>query len=183
MKKYYYILIIVIIKLTTVYSQNLSVTFSKTERECDLGEASVTIISGVQPVHYLWSNGAITSSVGQLEEGPYWVKITDSQNQDTTINFTIKKAICEPMAENYFTPNSDGYNDVWGISRLENFPNFDLFVYNRWGQQVHHQTNLYFPWDGRSLSLPLPDATYYYILYFSKTDKNKFIKGDVSIIR
>jgi hypothetical protein len=29
----------------------------------------------------------------------------------------------------------------------------------------------------------LPDATYYYILYFSQTDKNKFIKGAVSILR
>lgn len=172
-----------ILESTFVYSQNLSVTFIKTERECELGEASITIISGALPIHYLWSNGAITSNVSQLEEGGYSVKITDDQNNDTTLNFTIEKQICEPKPENYFTPNYDGFNDTWNINRLENFPEFDLFVYNRWGQQVHHQMNHYFPWDGRSLSLPLPDATYYYILYFSKTDKNKFIKGDVSIVR
>jgi gliding motility-associated-like protein len=183
MIKYSYILIILFAELTTVFSQNLSVNLTKTERVCELGEASVTIVTGAQPVHVLWSNGSIANKIEGLEEGDYSVKITDDQNSDTTIYFTIEKLICEPVAENHFTPNSDGYNDTWSISRLENFPEFDLFVYNRWGQQVHHQMNIYFPWDGKSLALPLPDATYYYILYFSKTDKNKFIKGDVSIIR
>jgi gliding motility-associated-like protein len=183
MIKYYCILILLFVELTTIYAQNLSVSFTKTERECVLGEASITIISGALPIQYLWNNGAITSSVAQLEEGEYSVKVTDAQNNDTIINFDIEKQICKPIAENHFTPNYDGYNDTWSISRLENFPEFDLFVYNRWGQQVHHQMNQYIPWDGRSLTLPLPDATYYYILYFSKTDKNKFIKGDVSIIR
>lgn len=183
MIKYPYILILIFVELTVAYSQNLSVSFIKTEKVCELGEATVTIISGAQPVHILWSNGSILNSIDQLEEGDYSVKITDDQNNDTTLFFTIGKLICEPVAENHFTPNSDGFNDTWSISRLENFPEFDLFVYNRWGQQVHHQMNVYSPWDGRNFSLPLPDATYYYILYFSKTDKNKFIKGDISIIR
>ncbi len=183
MIKYYYIFILVFVVITLANAQNLSVSFSKTERVCELGEASVTIISGTIPITILWSNGSLMNKVEQLEEGNYSVKITDDQNNDTTIYFNIEKPICEPVAGNHFTPNYDGYNDTWSIGRLENFPEFDLFVYNRWGQQVHHQMNVYFPWDGRSLALPLPDATYYYILYFSKTDKNKFIKGDVSIIR
>jgi gliding motility-associated-like protein len=181
--KNYFILILLFTELTTVSAQDLSVSFKKTERVCVLGEASVTIISGAQPVHIMWSNGSLMNSIDQLDEGEYSVKITDDLNHDTTIYFNIETLICEPTVENQFTPNNDGYNDTWSITRLENFPEFDLFVYNRWGQQVHHQTNVYFPWDGRSLTLPLPDATYYYILYFSKRNKNKFIKGDVSIIR
>lgn len=171
------------LEITTVYAQNLSVSFTKTERECVLGEAAINIISGAQPIQVLWSNGSTMTAIDQLKEGAYTVKITDNLNQDTTIFFNIETITCEPTVENYFTPNNDGFSDTWSIGRLENFPEFDLFVYNRWGQQVHHQTNIYFAWDGRSLTLPLPDATYYYILYFSKRDKNKFIKGDVTIIR
>ncbi len=182
MIKYYYIYILLGIALT--YSaQNLSVTFSKTERACVLGEASVTIITAPPPVHYLWSNGAITSSIDQLEPGDYSVKVRDDQNKDTTIFFNIESLVCEPTPESHFTPNADDFNDTWDISRIEFFPEFDLFVYNRWGQQVHHQTSSYITWDGRSLGLPLPDATYYYILYFSQSDKNKFIKGSITIIR
>jgi gliding motility-associated-like protein len=164
-------------------AQNLNVSFTKTERECEFAEAAVTTSTTAQPVQYLWSNGMITSSVDGLEPGDYSVKVTDSNNKDTTIFFNIQTIVCEPSPENNFTPNYDGFNDTWNIGRINNFPEFDLFVYNRWGQQVHHQSSQYIPWDGRSLGLPLPDATYYYILYFSKTDRNKFAKGDVSIIR
>ena len=177
---YIYILMIVTLKLT---AQDLSVSFTKTERACELAEASVTIITAPPPVHYLWSNGAITSSVDGLEPGDYSVKVTDDHNKDTTIFFNIEELICEPSPETHFTPNGDGYNDTWNIARINNFPDFDLFVYNRWGQQVHRQSGDYIAWDGRSLSLPLPDATYYYILYFSKSDKNKFIKGSLTIIK
>ena len=91
--------------------------------------------------------------------------------------------VCEPIPETHFTPNGDDYNDTWNITKINLFPDFELFVYNRWGQLVHHQKNEYIPWDGKTLIIPVPDATYYYILYLSKNDRNKFIKGPVSIIR
>jgi gliding motility-associated-like protein len=183
MIKYVYIYILWIVSFTTFQAQDFLVNFTKIQRDCFLGEASVTVVSAVQPVQILWSNGSVLNSVDQLEEGFYSVKITDSNNHDTLINFAIGPLYCEPIAQNNFTPNGDGYNDTWSISRLEYFPNFELFVYNRWGQLVHHQANDYIPWDGRSLTIPIPDASYYYILYLDKSDKKKFIKGDVSIIR
>lgn len=164
-------------------AQNLNVHLLKVDKECNLGNASISIDSGLQPITILWSNGSIMNNVDQLDEGDYSVKITDGLGQDTTINFIIKKILCEPIISNNFTPNNDGYNDTWSISKIETFPDFDLYVYNRWGQLVHHQSNEYIPWDGKSLTLPLADATYYYILYLSKSDKHKFVKGDVSIIR
>ena len=182
MMKYYYICILVCVALTN-HAQDLSVTFSKTERTCELGEAFVTIITAPPPVHYLWSNGAITSSVTQLEPGDYSVKVTDDQNKDTTIFFNIESLVCAPIPETHFTPNGDEFNDKWDIGGIGYFPDFDLFVYNRWGQLVHRQTSVYLSWDGKSLGLPLPDGTYYYILYFSQSDKNKFIKGPITIIR
>lgn len=166
-----------------INAQNLSVSFTKTEKECLLAEATVSVITAAQPVNYLWSNGAITNSINELNPGDYYVTITDNNGKDTTINFTIETLICKPIPENNFTPNGDGFNDTWTISRIQHFPNFELFVYNRWGQQVHQQSNTFIPWDGFSLVFPLPDATYYYILFLDKSNKKDFIKGDVSIIR
>jgi gliding motility-associated-like protein len=183
MIKYLYILSLVCVVFITTQAQDLSVILDKKEITCIPAEASITIITAPPPVHYLWSNGAVTSSIDALEDGVYSVTVTDDHSNDTTIYFNIYNPICEPNPATAFTPNGDGIYDTWSIGRLENFPEFDLYVYNRWGQQVHHQTGTYLPWDGRSLGLPLPDATYYYILYFSRTDLNKFIKGAVSILR
>ena len=171
------------LRCSYIHSQNLFVNFTKIESDCVLGEASISIISGALPIQISWSNGSTSTSISQLETGIYSVKVTDNTNKDTTISFKIGPIICDPIVENYFTPNNDGYNDLWHINRIENFPDFELFIYNRWGQLVHYQTQQFIPWDGRSLTLPLPDATYYYILYPSKKNKNKFLKGDVSIIR
>lgn len=183
MKKRIFIIIVTLLVNITCNAQSLSITFTKVDKTCTDRKANITILSGEEPIQYLWSNGSTNSSIEQLEAGDYFVKITDNSNEDTTIYFTIEQLICEPTAGKYFTPNADNYNDTWDIGGLETFPNFELFVYNRWGQTVHHQSNTYIPWDGKSLLIPLPDATYYYVLYFSKKDRNKFIKGDVTIIR
>ena len=183
MMKYINTCFLLVIYYSSIYSQSLSVTFSKSETICGLGHAKVSIISGAQPITILWSTGATTNSIDQLNPGDYSVKVKDNLMNDSIIYFTIDDLVCEPSAENHFTPNSDNYNDTWSITRLENFPEFDLSVYNRWGQLVHHQYHEYIPWDGRSLNIPLPDATYYYILFFSKSKRDKYIKGDVTIIR
>lgn len=182
MIKYFYINVFIVIALIST-AQDLSVSFTKTEKSCELAQAFVTIITAQPPVNYLWSNGAITSTIEGLEPGDYSVKVTADGGKDTTIYFNIEELVCEPTPETHFTPNFDGYNDTWNISRISYFPEFDLFIYNRWGQQVHRQTSKYFPWDGTSLGLPLPDATYYYILYLDRADKKNFVKGAVSIIR
>jgi len=168
----------------TIYaiSQPLSIILSKYEVPCELGKASVSV-SGSNNYHLSWSTGSHVNYIDELTSGDYFITIQYDFNKDTTIYFTIKEITCEPIAENHFTPNGDDYNDTWDISRIEKFPDFELFVYNRWGQQVHHQTKHYEPWDGRNLNLPLPDAAYYYVLYFSKADKHHFIKGNVNIIR
>ncbi|MBC7695417.1 MAG: gliding motility-associated C-terminal domain-containing protein [Burkholderiales bacterium] len=183
MIKYLHTYLLIVSGFAGLNAQNLYIEFSKTEKECELAKASVTVITGAQPLQFLWSNGAVSDEVDGLEEGNYNVYVKDGQNNDTTIYFRVETLVCEPRPENHFTPNYDGYNDTWSISRLENFPDFELFVYNRWGQLVHSQQNQYIPWDGRSVTFPLPDATYYYILYLEKSNKKKFIKGDISIIR
>ena len=182
MIRYYYIFILLSVALT-YRAQDLFVNFSKTERACVLGKASVTATTISQPVHYLWSTGAVTDAIEELEPGDYSVTVTADNGKDTTIFFNIETLLCEPTPASHFTPNGDEYNDKWSIGGIGYFPDFDLFVYNRWGQQVHHQSSVYIPWDGKSLSLPLPDATYYYILYLSQSDKKKFIKGSITIIR
>ena len=169
-------------KTIYVVSQPLSIVLSKYEVPCELGKASASI-SGSNNYSLTWSNGSHNNYIDELSPGDYSINIQYDLNKDTVVYFTMREIICEPIAESHFTPNGDDYNDTWDIARIEKFPDFELFVYNRWGQQVHHQTKNYEPWDGRSLNLPLPDAAYYYVIYFSKGDKSKFIKGNVNIIR
>ena len=79
-----------------------------------------------------------------------------------------------------FSPNGDAINDTFIIPGLGYlFPNFEMEIFNRWGNKVFKYTNegrsepLW--WDGYSdgrLTVggnnSLPTGTYYYVLYFNQ---------------
>ncbi len=78
------------------------------------------------------------------------------------------------------SPNNDGVNDFWTIERIEDFPNAEIVVYNRWGQEVFSAKGYQNNWNGTGVNGALPEATYYYTI---KIEENKFISGFFTLIR
>ncbi|WP_166638530.1 Ig-like domain-containing protein [Maribacter spongiicola] len=81
---------------------------------------------------------------------------------------------------NKFTPNNDGLNDVFFIECIENYPNNNVKVFNRWGNQVFEMDNYDNTWDGTSMgratiSAPekLPVGTYFYLIDFGDGSEPK----------
>ncbi|MGK5643358.1 gliding motility-associated C-terminal domain-containing protein, partial [Streptomyces sp. URMC 126] len=48
-----------------------------------------------------------------------------------------------------FTPNNDGTNDYFGPVNPRFFKNYELHVYNRWGEEIFSSTNPFDYWDGK----------------------------------
>ena len=66
---------------------------------------------------------------------------------------------------NGFSPNNDGVNDYFKIQGIEAFPNSQLLVFNRWGNEVYRAKGYLNNWDGTWKSDKLlPDGTYFYVL-------------------
>ncbi len=84
---------------------------------------------------------------------------------------------------NGFSPNGDGINDEFVISKPIDSPNVNLKVFNRWGNFVYENENYDNTWDGSSNKgivignggIGLPDGTYYIIVDY-KNDTPKTIK-------
>ena len=84
------------------------------------------------------------------------------------------------VASNTFTPNADGFNDVWFIEGINDWPNAQIFVYSRWGNKVFQATNYENDWGGDDL----PAATYYYVIELNPVDFDaEPITGSVTILR
>lgn len=78
---------------------------------------------------------------------------------------------------NVITPNSDGVNDAFIIPCLLNtdrFPNSQLSVFNRWGDEVYRSPVPYLNnWSGTFNGEDLPADTYFYILDFGEGSPNQ----------
>ncbi len=83
-----------------------------------------------------------------------------------------------------FTPNNDGNNDVFKITKLK-FQNLvDFRVYNRWGIEVFQTSNKEAGWDGSYHGTPQDIGTYNWVIIVSHVDgTNKIYKGNVTLIR
>lgn len=65
---------------------------------------------------------------------------------------------------NVFTPNSDGLNDYFQIkTELKNI-DFDIYIFNRWGEQVYQSNTIEFKWDGTYKGNECQTGTYYYVI-------------------
>ena len=82
-----------------------------------------------------------------------------------------------------FSPNDDGENDVFFV-RGEEIESMELFVYNRWGQQIFQSDDKAIGWDGRFKNeLLAPDVYGYYVRATCFNGDEFFKKGNVTLLR
>ncbi|WP_113653334.1 DUF7507 domain-containing protein [Pedobacter namyangjuensis] len=82
---------------------------------------------------------------------------------------------------NLFTPNGDGNNDRFEIRGLDQFPDNELVIVNRWGNEVFRAKNYQNNWTGEGLN----EGTYYYLLKAKNNADTEYrvLKGWVTLIR
>jgi large repetitive protein len=84
-----------------------------------------------------------------------------------------------------FTPNGDGANDTWIITRpggVEDFQDALIHVFNSRGFLVHRSIGFGNPWDGKFNGETLPAGTYYFTIDLKLRSK-RIYKGVVTILR
>ena len=82
-----------------------------------------------------------------------------------------------------FTPNGDGWNDVWLIDFIDQFPNAEVEIYNRWGELLFQSVGYKVPWDGRYSGGLVPVGTYYYVVKLNDPEFPEPYTGPLTVIR
>jgi gliding motility-associated-like protein len=71
----------------------------------------------------------------------------------------------------YFTPNNDGFNDVFDLKGIEFFSTSFVAIFNRYGKLLKSSRKVPFSWDGNFAGQQLPSDTYWYVIV---VDNQKF---------
>jgi gliding motility-associated-like protein len=172
---------IVAITEPTILSVNATIT-SPTCLEANDGSALLNISGGVSPYAVNWNNGITNIQNNNLSAGNYSVNVTDANTCTYTLSIVVLNASLSCfIIPNGFSPNGDGINDTWEIAGISNYPNAQVTVLNRWGQEVFKITNYTSPWNGSYNGNVLPTADYYYIIKLD--DSTKALTGTITIKR
>ncbi len=89
---------------------------------------------------------------------------------NATVYITVENLV--PIhIPNGFSPNTDGFNDTFVIEGLEQYPNNQIIIFNRWGDEVFSAEPYLNDWVGTTTNDKLKiigdqvtEGTYYYIL-------------------
>ena len=113
---------------------------------------------------YLWSPGGQTDQViTATSSATYSVTVTNACGSSTDDAILVFEP-CEVYPPNVFSPNGDGYNDLYVIAGLEQHENSNLQIFNRWGKKIFEDPDYKNDWDGKIEGNQASEGTYYYIL-------------------
>lgn len=151
---------------------------------------SVRLIASWPSSNYSWSTGATDSIITVHKEDNYVVTITNGpcilveQRQVTWEAEACDSTTCKFEVSNVFTPNGDGINDGLRVANQCADLNFELSIFNRWGQlvfasQALHKTS----WDGYSNGAAVSSGTYFLLIEYMLNDERKILKSSVELMR
>ncbi|MBL8000542.1 MAG: gliding motility-associated C-terminal domain-containing protein [Flavobacteriales bacterium] len=118
-----------------------------------------------------------TYATAFAQPGVYPVTLTVTTADGCTDSYTYDQLVkpTEIFVPNVFSPNGDGLNDRLEFTGLEYYPNAELSVFNRWGNEIYSSANYKNTWQANGVS----DGTYYYVLYVD----GKEYAGAVTLLR
>ncbi|SDL95184.1 gliding motility-associated C-terminal domain-containing protein [Catalinimonas alkaloidigena] len=149
---------------------------------------TITLDAGPGDFTYRWTpTNQTTRAIEVGQDGVYTVEITNTAGCTETVQYNVVD-LCNPrvFVPDAFTPNNDGTNDalaLFGAYVVE----FEMRVYNRWGEVVFVARSLEDTWDGTYRGQPAPAGTYAWTLtyraeyYPNRRDYNQ--NGTILLIR
>ena len=92
-----------------------------------------------------------------VEGGLYTIYV-----KDRDCNFTTKATHLHFIIPRYFTPNGDGFRDVFELKGIEFYNSSEVYIFDRYGKLLTASKNAPFTWDGTFNNQLLPSSDYWY---------------------
>lgn len=122
-------------------------------------------------------------------EGSYPITLTVTTSEGCSDSITLEIEIVPDIilyVPNTFTPDNDEHNQNWGI-QIDgiDFQNFQLVLYNRWGELIWESNDVSAEWDGTYNGRIVPSGTYIWKISYKEKDNDgkRFHTGFVNVLK
>ena len=152
---------------------------------CD--NMSTTLSVYTQMTDYVWSTGETSQNIDVTAPGLYSVSAMQGDCQSEAV-ISIEDCPTEIYLPNAITPGKlDGHNDCFSLpERCQNMiDEFEITIFNRWGQPVFHSKDKAFKWYGEYKDNVYRQNVYEYLIDY--TENNRFhrkvkLRGSVVVL-
>ena len=112
----------------------------------------------------------------------YEILVTDA-NGCTAEADALIEIINTFFIPNTFTPDGDGFNEVFAASSTK-VKDFEMYIFDRWGEVVFHSTDIGTGWDGFFRGSPAKQDVYVYKINVRfDNNKSEQLFGHVNLLR
>ncbi|MFN4197478.1 MAG: T9SS type B sorting domain-containing protein [Flavobacterium sp.] len=119
------------------------------------------------------------SNVFSVDEGGVYIAYVREKNFNC--GFSTNTSFVVIIVPQFFSPNSDGFNDLFEVKGMERFPSSSLVIFDRYGKLIRQLTPNQPTWDGTFKGRNLPADDYWYVLKIE--DDSPEQKGHFSLVR
>ncbi len=147
-----------------------------------VNQITANVTGGTAPYTYYFDNNSGTDSNTYAinRSGTVTVRVVDSNGCEVFESTTMN--LMEITIPNFFTPNNDGQNDFWRPRNIEQFPDIETYIFDRYGRKIWIIGPLDQGWDGTYESRPLPSGDYWYIVRLNDGTGREYV-GNFTLYR
>lgn len=162
-----------------IESEQATIEFTETVDFSNPNNITVTI-SGIGNYLYVLDHGVPQESnvFYNVTLGPHTIEIIDLNGCASAIKDIV--IIDAPL---FFTPNSDGYNDTWHITGVNQLEGTIVNIFDRYGKLIKTLTSSSPGWDGTYRGEPMPSNDYWFVAYVKKGDISFEVKRHFALKR
>jgi len=148
----------------------------------------MVIDAGAGYLTYNWIPGGQTTRYLVITQpGTYGLTVTDSNGCVARTSIWIDDFCPSDLyIPNAFTPTGNGINDYF-LAYCENIQEFQMIIYDRWGQKLFESDDITTGWDGTFMGKQCPQGTYVYVVNYKLFDYKELQMhtkvGKVTLIR
>ncbi len=135
---------------------------------------------------YLWSTGSQLDSVLIKQPGSYWLRVTSIAGCEAMENFTVLTKDCNLAVyfPNSFSPDKNGFNDIFKPGVYGDMEYYYLEIYNSYGQKIFISNDWQKGWDGTYKGSRQNQGAYVWIsTYKLKNAQQETQQGTVLLLR
>ena len=173
------------------FSSNPATMFETAIRMQDRSTSDVVYWSWYSPGSIPTTSSSISPvfTFPEGEVGTYPVQLIVETERGCIDTVVYQMNIIEDIlffAPNSFTPDGDEYNQVWQpVIRGIDIYDFDLLIYNRWGELIWESHDPSAGWDGTYKGKIVPTGTYTWVARVKRpqNDGKETFSGSINLLR